>query len=154
MTHENEQESPLRFVRCGRGESWRDANLTRNEIHFGWSKIPHQALQRKDRDELKDCIVREYAVKRYKNESARRTAISNSLRELLDALNPHGFTWITIAHGKLWWCTAKPGLEFCSETETNGHFFARCHQPWSDHSRTAQSLDLKSLPKSVSVMSR
>jgi hypothetical protein len=34
--------SELRFVRCGRRERWREANLGHQEIHFGWSEFPHR----------------------------------------------------------------------------------------------------------------
>ena len=147
--------SELRFVRCGRRERWRDANLARQEIHFGWSEIPYSLLQRNDRDELKDHITREYSARRFANESARKTAVSNSLRELLDALEPERFTWITISHDKLWWCTAKKGIEVTTnESDTQGHFFARCDRAWSDQSLRGELLELKNLPKSVSVMSR
>jgi hypothetical protein len=110
--------SELRFVRCGRRERWREANLGHQEIHFGWSEFPHSVLQRKDLDELKDLMTREYTERKFKNESARKTALSNSLRELLDALQPECFTWITIAHDKLWWCTAKQGIEVARMKQT------------------------------------
>lgn len=146
---------PLRFVRCGRGECWRDTNLARQEIHFGWGNFPHSLLHRKVASELKDHMIREYSGRRFKNEPARKTAVSNSLRELLDALEPERFTWITIAHDKLWWCTAKKGIEVTTnESETQGHFFAPCERAWSDQSLTGALLELKNLPKSVSVMSR
>lgn len=146
--------SALRFVRSGRGEQWRDANLGRQEIHFGWSKTPHKLLQTKDRNKLRENFEKEYAAKKYKNESARKTAVSNSLRELFDALEPERFTWLTIAHDKLWWCTAKAGIEIGNESESAGHFFARCERPWSDRSIKGNVLDIRKLPKSVSIMSR
>lgn len=149
-----EPPSELRFVRCGREECWRDANLERNEIHFGWSMIPHTALQSKDRDELKRHITAEHSAKKYKNESARKTAVSNSFRELRDALEPERFTWITIADDKLWWCTAKPDIVVNNESETVGHFFARCDRAWSDRSLNGKLLEQKTLPKSVTVVSR
>jgi hypothetical protein len=146
--------SELRFVRCGRRECWRDANLQRQEIHFGWSDIPHSSLLGKDRDKLRIHISNGHSEKKFKNESTRKTAVSNSLRELLDALEPERFTWLAIAHDKLWWCTAKTGIEVTTESETQGHFFARCDRAWSDRSLTGVPLELKTMPKSVSVMSR
>lgn len=146
--------SNLRFVRSGRGERWRDANLGRQEIHFGWSRTPHTLLQTKDREKLRENLAKEHAAKKYKNESARKTAVSNSLRELFDALEPERFTWLTIAHDKLWWCTAKPGIELGNESDSAGHFFARCDRLWSGCSLTGNVLELRKLPKSVSVMSR
>jgi hypothetical protein len=41
-----------------------------------------------------------------------------------------------------------------NESETQGHFFARCDRAWSDQSLNGALLELKHLPKSVSVMSR
>jgi hypothetical protein len=152
--NESNYPSELRFVRCGRRECWRDANLERQEIHFGWSDIPHSLLLGKDRDKLRDQISNGHLAKSFKSESARRTAVSNSLRELLDALEPERFTWLTIAHNKLWWCTVKTGIEVANASESQGHFFARCERAWSDQSLTGVRLELKTLPKSVSVMSR
>ncbi len=144
----------LRFVRCGRRECWRDANFERQEIHFGWSDIPHGLLLSRDRDKLREHIASGHLAKNFKSNSARKTAVSNSLRELFDALEPEQFTWLTIAHDKLWWCTAKTGIEVTTASETQGHFFARCDRVWSDQSLTGVLLELKTMPKSVSVMSR
>lgn len=146
--------SELRFVRCGRGEKWRDTNLTRGEIHFGWAEIPYEALKRKDSTELRRLLEAAYFTKEFKRDSDRKTAIANSVRELLSALEPDRFTWLTIAHDKLWWCTAKPGFVPNAESESEGHFFARCDRPWSDTSLTGEPLVLKSLPPSVGIMNR
>ncbi len=144
----------LRYVRCGRGESWLEANLSRNEIHFGWNEIPHDVLERKNRQELETEIAKKVSDKEYKSESARKTVISNSLREVMDALNPERFTWVTVANNKLYWCTAKPEIVFNSASKSEGHFFAYCDRPWSDLSLKGDVLEMKTLPKSVTVMSR
>jgi hypothetical protein len=144
----------LRFVRCGERERWRDTNFDRNQIHFGWAEVPHDALMGKDPTELKEIIGRAYFSRPFKRERDRKTAVSNSVRELLDALTPEKFTWGSIADGQLWWCTARPGINPNTESEREGHFFARCDSAWSNKSLIDSPLTLKQLAPSVAVMNR
>jgi hypothetical protein len=43
----------VRYIKLGRGGRWEEASLSRNELHFGHGKVPHEIALTADKDLIK-----------------------------------------------------------------------------------------------------
>jgi hypothetical protein len=150
--------SEVRFIRLGKGRCWQRVSFERGEIHAGWNEVSEGALNAADREACRNAVEEYHTGLNYRTEAARKTAIQTDFNQLMDLIEePERFVWVTIADGRLYWCTVKPGVTVNPKGESDeerGHFWLTCKRQWSDRSLKGKRLVLEDLPGAVGVISR
>lgn len=135
----------VRYVKNGEGGKWwPDANA-RSRIHAGWSHIPDEAIRNNDIEAIASMLKKQYGTK------PGATQDLNALRALLEQPSQH--MWVTFEDGCLWWATARDGLTFRldNETEVVGHFWLDLDRPWTNRSLAGRHLALSDLPGTITT---
>ena len=92
----------VRYIKLGTGGMWAPDCFERDEIHFGYHRVPHDL-----------CAAGDWtAVTTFLKEQGRISGKAKDMtREIRDFYTlPESCLWITIADRHLWWTFAKPSV--------------------------------------------
>lgn len=128
----------VRYIKLGKGGCWEKVSLSRNELHFGHSKISHEVALGLDIDR-----IRAEAKKLHTSAGA----ASNDAREVLDFYQcGSDCLWITFARDRLWWAFAEPEVTWLGpSTDDRGARTRKVMGRWSDKDLVGETLVLSRL---------
>jgi len=129
------------YIKLGRGGKWEDRCLSDGTMRFGYPEVSHEVARSADFAQIRDLFI----AKGHKPGTATRHA-QNVLSFYYE---PADTLWITFANGFLWWCFARPGVEFisldASIMEESGTRFRQTVNGWHNTSLTGQPLRISEL---------
>jgi len=137
----------VKYVKNGTGGGWWDAAKRRNQVHLGWSSVPHPLLLSPSEKKI-EVLIRAWHTNRNKPEGTATT----DFRQLMTALDsPSQHLWITFESGFLWWCTVRNGAvpNPDGQSAKQGYFWLECDSPWSNKSLKEKLLVQEDLPGSI-----
>jgi hypothetical protein len=136
----------VRYIKLGKGGSWEEISLSRNELHFGHSEIPHEIALSQDID-----LIRAEARKRRTSAGA----ASHDAREVLDFYQcGSDCLWLTFSQGRLWWAFAEPEVTWLGPSaEDRGSRTRKVIGRWSDEDLRGEKLVLSSLSSKLTKTS-
>lgn len=103
----------VRYIKLGRGGVWDDVSLDHGEMHFGYSRVPHEVALSADKEKIRQAIV---ALGERDPQ-----AIADDVREVMDfyTLGPDCL-WVTFARDQLWWAFADPEVIWLGPGDGHG----------------------------------
>jgi len=133
----------VRYVKNGQRGQWWQAARSSDQIHAGWTRIPHELLLKPDFPKIKQILKAAFGTRQG------ATQDFNALCDLLDAPSKH--IWVTFEDGCMWWCTALDGavVNPNGESSEKGNFWLACNRPWSNQSLKGRLLAVSDLPGTV-----
>ena len=136
----------VRYVKNGGGGRWWSAAKTNQQVHLGWSGIPHDLLVKPDFAEIKRLMKVQHGAKPGAMQDF------NQLHDLLNAPSQH--VWMTFEDGYMWWCTVLDGATVNpgGESSNKGNFWLVCDSPWSKRSLNGKLLAKTDLPGTVTAV--
>ncbi|MCB1783734.1 MAG: restriction endonuclease [Alphaproteobacteria bacterium] len=101
--------SGARYIKLGEKGKWEDLCFEEGTLRLGFDEAPHDAALQGDKKSIADVF--------YKAGYIQKTA-SNFARQVLDFYDPDpDLLWVTFSKGCLWWCKAKPEVEYFGSEE-------------------------------------
>ena len=136
----------VRYVKNGGGGRWWPAAKANQQVHIGWSGIPHELLTKPDFAEIKRTIKVQYGSK------PGATQDFNQLHNLLCTPSQH--VWMTFEDRYMWWCTVRDGATVNPNGESinKGNLWLECDCPWSNRSLNGKLLAMTDLPGTVTTV--
>jgi len=112
----------VRYIKLGRGGQWETISLERGELHFGYSKVPHELALSCDRDQIRRYLIRQGRDPRSASEDAREVVDFYGLGE--------NCLWITFAREHLWWAFARSGVVWLGASDDHGARYREAIRGW------------------------
>ena len=129
-----------KYVKLGKKGAWEDLCLNEGTLRLGYYEVPHEWAASGDKESIRGL---------YLKNGASQSAATNHARQVLDFYRADADTiWVTFSRGFLWWCQAKPDVEFIGQDKNihlEGSRLRRCISRWSNKSVTGQELHLSDL---------
>jgi hypothetical protein len=112
----------MRYIKLGSGGGWEERSLTRGEVHFGYSQVPHKLALSGNRDRIWSTLVK----------AGYRSGDANNIaRQVMDFYTSGSDTlWITFARGHLWWTFANPNVTWLGNSEDHGDRMRKAIGGW------------------------
>jgi hypothetical protein len=133
----------VRYIKNGSGGRWWATAKANNQVHAGWSDVPHALLSALDFGAIEAFIRSQFEQRPGATQDFR------ALRSLID--HPSTHIWITFEEGCMWWSTVADRIVVNDngEDHTKGHFWLNCDRGWSNKSLGGTPLEIWRLPGSV-----
>lgn len=132
--------SVAKFIKLGESGAWEELCLEDGTLRLAYYEAPHEMGLAGDREGIQEI---------YLNLGLTKGTASDHARQVLDFYHaPADTVWITFHKGSLWWCRARPEVEFLGqdrEAFPGGSRLRRTLDGWHNASLGGQPLRQREL---------
>jgi len=132
--------SSARYIKLGTGGAFEHLCLEDGTLRLEYNEVPHDLAVRGSHEEIKQYFA---------NTGAAPRSAANHARQVHDFYHaPEDTLWITFSAGRLWWCFARPGVEFLGYDPVehpDGSRLRRTVDGWHDASVQGQTFHMNML---------